>query len=71
MRKVKNEPIRDELVSYLSDNEINKISDDHFGYACREIKGDNLKCKDIDNRVKLLAMDIQKAFIEKNRNYFT
>lgn len=66
----KQNPIRDELVSYLTKDEVNKISDLHFGTFCREIKGDNLKCKDIDNKVLLLALDIQKTFIEKNRNYF-
>ena len=70
MRKMKDVPIRYELVTYLSKDEVNKISDLHFGYACREIKGDNLKCKDIDSKINLLAMDVQKAFIEKNRNYF-
>ena len=70
MRKTKDVPIRYELVTYLSKDEINKISDLHFGVFCREIKGDNLKCLDIDNKVILLAMDIQKAFIEKNKNYF-
>lgn len=70
MRKIKNNVIDDRLISYLSDDEINELSNLHFGYACREIKGDNLKCKDIDNKVILLAMDIQKAFIEKNKKYF-
>jgi hypothetical protein len=70
MTKAKDKPIREDLITYLDDSEVYKLSDDRFGYACREIKGDNLKCKDIDNKVILLAMDIQKAFIEKNKKYF-